>query len=69
MNFPDEPTIRIIYWFIDTAGIGSIIVGLITVGILTAVGLTLNWIRRGALADESEVYTHPTPALTHHQPD
>ena len=67
MNFPDEPLIRFLYWLVDTAGLGSIIVAITGGGIVTAVALTLNWIRRGSNADETEVYTHPTPSLIHHE--
>jgi hypothetical protein len=67
MNFPDEPTFRFLYWLINTAGLGSLVVTLAGGGLVTAVALTLNWIRRGAYADEVEVYAHPTPSLIHHE--
>jgi Gpi18-like mannosyltransferase len=67
MNFPDQPIIHFLYWLIDTAGLGSIIVAIAGGGMVTAVALTLNWIRRGSYADESEIYAHPTPSLLHHK--
>ena len=67
MNFPMEnPLFQFLYWLINTAGVGGIIVLLIGGGALTAYLLTLRWIVRGAGADEVEVYTFPTSTLLKH---
>lgn len=63
MNFPDNAFIRFLYWLINSPGIGGITVSLLGIGIVTAVGSILNWIARGRNADETEVYSYPTPAL------
>ncbi len=67
MNFPDTPLTAFLYWLIDTPGLGGIAVGLLAIGITTAVGLVLRWISQGAnIEDEPEAYAYPTPALHHH---
>ena len=67
MNFPDTPLFRVIYWIINTAGIGGVIVFLVAGGLLTAFAITLYWIARGAQVDELETYTFPTPTLLGHK--
>ena len=65
MNFPVEqyPFLEGIYWFINTAGLGGIVVGIIAGGTLTAYLAAALWIRDGGFADETDEYTYPTPAL------
>jgi hypothetical protein len=67
MNFPmDNPIFQFFYWLIDTPGLGGIAAGFVAAGSVMAYALTLRWIRRGAAADEREVYAYPTPALLEH---
>ena len=63
MNFPESPFLSFLYWLLNTPGIGGIIVGLLALAMLTSIGLTLRWIKRGADVDEAEAYAYPTPAL------
>ncbi len=67
MNFPDTPFYHLLYWLVNTAGVGSLVVlaiGLISIG---AYLLTLRWIARGANLPELEDYPYPTPALHAHE--
>ncbi len=66
MNFPDNSIFRFLYWLVNTPGLGGLIVGLIVVISVSAFGGALNWIARGAQADELETYAYPTPALHDH---
>jgi len=66
MNFPHSPLFNFLYWLINTAGLGSVIVGLIAAISIVSYGLTLRWISRGAQADEAEEYAYPTPTLHGH---
>ncbi len=66
MNFPDTPFYHFLYYLMNTAGVGSLVVlaiGLISIG---AYLLTLRWIARGADLPELEDYAYPTPALHSH---
>ena len=67
MNFPlENPLFRLLYWLVDTAGVGGTIALLVGGGSLTIYLLTLRWIVRGADAEESETYVFPTPTLLDH---
>jgi len=66
MNFPDTALFSILYRFINTPGIGGLIVVLLGVSMLTSVVLMLRWIGRGANRDELDEYAYPTPALHQH---
>jgi len=60
MNFPmDLPLFRFLYWLVNTAGVGSAVVGLIATVVITGYGLTLRWIAAGAKADERATYPYP----------
>ncbi|OIO92163.1 MAG: hypothetical protein AUK03_10115 [Anaerolineae bacterium CG2_30_64_16] len=60
MNFPmDLPLFRFLYWLVNTAGVGSAVVGLIATVVITGYGLTLRWIAAGAKADERATYLYP----------
>ena len=65
MNIPESSFLDLLYTLINTPGVGSLIVVLLAIVILTAVVLMLRWIVRGAEADEPEEYAYPTPALHH----
>ena len=67
MNFPDNPLFRLLYWIINTPGIGGITVLLVGGGSVTMYLLTLRWISRGSQADEPDVYTFPTSTLLGHE--
>lgn len=66
MNFPENPLFEFLFWLINTPGIGGITVGLLALGIVTAVSTTLRWIMLGGQIDERVVYAYPTPALHEH---
>jgi hypothetical protein len=66
MNFPDQPLFHLLYFVVNTAGVGSLIVALIALGSLSAYFMTLRWIRNAAQEEELEEYAYPTPSL-HHQ--
>lgn len=68
MTFPMEyPIFQFFYWLVNTPGLGGVAVVLLGAGSLLAYGLLLLWIRRGAKADEADIYTYPTPALHRHE--
>ena len=68
MNFPaDSQFVQLVYWLINTAGMGGIAVGLIALVSVIAYSLTLRWIARGARADEADTFAYPTPALYEHE--
>jgi hypothetical protein len=67
MRFPlDNSIFQFLYWLVDTPGLGGLFVGLVVVIFMGAAGSALRWIARGALADEPETYSYPTPALHEH---
>jgi hypothetical protein len=67
MNFPlDYPLFRLVYWLVDTAGIGGIIALLVGGGSLTIYLLTLRWIAKGGDVDDPETYVFPTSTLLDH---
>ncbi|NOZ05635.1 MAG: hypothetical protein GXP41_04690 [Chloroflexi bacterium] len=66
MNWPmDVPFFRFVYYIVNTAGIGGILVGLIATTSLVSYFLTLRGIIGAGNEAEQEEYTYPTPALTH----
>lgn len=71
MNFPLEyPFYQLLYWLVNTVGVGGIAAALVGGGSILAYGLTLLWIRRGGDADDPETYSYPTPTLVgHHNED
>ncbi len=67
MNFPlENPIFQFLYWLVNTAGLGGLVVALIVIISVSAYGGALRWIARGAQADELETYAYPTPALHDH---
>lgn len=65
MNFPMQyPLFQFLYWFVNTPGIGGIVVGLVAGGSILAYSLTLRGIARGQSA-ETETYSYPTHRLLH----
>lgn len=68
MNFPLEyPLLRLLYWLIDTVGVGGVTALVLGGGSAVAYLLTLRWIKNGAEVQEPETYTYPTPALLEHE--
>ncbi len=66
MNWPmDVPFFQLVYFLVNTAGIGGIAVGLIASASLISYYLTLRGIIGAGDEAESEEYAYPTPALTH----
>jgi len=66
MNWPmDVAFFRFMYFIVNTAGIGGILVGLISAISITAYALTLRNIAKSASEPETEEYAYPTPRLTH----
>ncbi len=66
MNFPSSPLFHFLYWLINTAGIGSVGVGIIATISIVSYSLTLRWIVRGGQANEKETYSYPTKSLMGH---
>ena len=70
MNFPLEyPFFRLIFWFINTAGIGGLFIIMLAGGLMVAFLLTLRWVALGSHHAESDQYVHPTPTLVGHHED
>lgn len=68
MTFPMEyPIFQFFYWLVNTPGLGGVGVALLGAGSVLAYGLILLWIRKGAQADEADIYAYPTPALHRHE--
>lgn len=45
MNFPlEQPLFQFFYWLVNTAGVGSAVVGLLIGSTVVSFGLTLRWI-------------------------
>lgn len=63
MNFPDTPFFHLIYWFLNTAGVGGVASILLTVSLVAGFLTTIRWVVMGAKADENEVYSYPTSSL------
>ena len=66
MNFPDTPFFELVYWFLNTAGIGGVVSILLAVGLISGFLSAIRWIVMGAKADENEVYSYPTSSLIDH---
>lgn len=67
MNFPDTPPFELIYWLINTPGVGGLIAMVLGAMSVTVYLLTLRWIQRGADPQARETYAYPTPALHEHK--
>jgi len=67
MNFPDTALTRLLYAFINTPGIGGIMVGLLALVIVIAIFFTLRWIFQDAETEETDSYAYPTTALHRHE--
>lgn len=68
MNFPMEsPVFQFLYWLVNTAGMGGIVVLLVGGGSMLAYALTLRWIALGGQTEDRETYSYPTPALHPHE--
>jgi hypothetical protein len=64
MNFPlENPVLQFFYWLVDTPGLGGLTVILFSGASVALYALVLRWVHRGALAEEVETYSYPTPAL------
>jgi len=59
MNFPlEQPLFQFFYWLVNTAGVGSAVVGLLVGTAVTTFALTLRWI---ASAKDTEQESFPYP--------
>ncbi|MBI5353131.1 MAG: hypothetical protein HZB50_10875 [Chloroflexi bacterium] len=59
MNFPlEQPLFQFFYWLVNTAGVGSAVVGLLVGTAVTTFALTLRWIA-SAKSAEQESYSYP----------
>ena len=59
MNFPlEQPLFQFFYWLINTAGVGSGIVGLIVGSAIVSFAWTLRWITS---AKNTQEEAHPFP--------
>ena len=66
MNFPmTQPIFQFFYWLVNTAGLGGVVLLLLTLGVALAAVWTLHWISEGGQAEESETYSYPTQSLFH----
>ena len=64
MNFPlENPLFRLLYWLINTAGIGGVIILVIAGGLVTTFILVMLWVTAGSYVDEPDIYTYPTHSL------
>ncbi len=69
MNFPiDNPILQALYWLVNTAGVGGLIVGLLATSTVTAVALMLRRIAATDQPAEGEQFAYPTTALHHYEP-
>lgn len=66
MNFPDTPFFHLVYWLLNTAGIGGIFSLVLATSLITGFFLAIRWVVMGAKADENEVYSYPTSSLIEH---
>jgi len=66
MNFPDTPFFHLVYWFLNTAGIGGVFSLILATSLITGFFLAIRWVVMGAKADENEVYSYPTSSLIEH---
>ncbi len=64
---PDLPLLRLIFWIINTPGLGGIYLGAIDVICLGGFVMALRWIVHGGHADENGTYAYPTPTLLDHE--
>ncbi len=68
MNFPLEyPVFQFLFWFVNTAGVGGVVVALVGLGSLLSYLLVLRWISLAKQEDDASTYTYPTPALHPHE--
>jgi hypothetical protein len=59
MNFPlEQPLFQFFYWLVNTAGVGSAVVGLLIGAAVTTFALTLRWI---ASAKDTGQESYPYP--------
>jgi len=63
MNFPQTPFFHLLYFLVNTVGVGSLVVFAVGLISIIAYALTLRWIASANRADELEDYAYPTPAL------
>ena len=64
MSFPtDNGIFALLYWLVNTPGIGGLAVIAVVVTSLACFSAALHWIHEGGKADETTVYAYPTPAL------
>lgn len=66
MNFPDTPFFHLVYWILNTAGVGGVVSILLAGTLISGFFLAIRWVVMGAKADESEVYSYPTSSLIEH---
>jgi len=62
-SIPENPLIELLYWLLNTPGVGAFFVITLGGGLVAGFGLVLHWIARGAHASEKTVYAYPTEGL------
>ncbi len=67
LDNPDSLLFELLFWMINTPGMGGVFASLLGGGILLAIGVTLRWISKGGQESEVEEYAYPTPALHAHE--
>jgi hypothetical protein len=66
-DVPDLPLLRLIFWVINTPGLGGIYLGAIEIICVGGFLAALRWIARGRQADEKNAYAYPTSTLLDHE--
>ena len=68
MNFPMENELmQILYWLVNTPGLGGLISILLGGGSILTYALMLRWIIQGGNVREDDIYLYPTPSFHKHE--
>lgn len=63
MQIQPNPIFTLLYWLLNTPGIGALIVALLGTFLVVLFASVLRWIAKGSSANESAVFTYPTEGL------